>query len=68
MTTTIFPEVGSPVVLVSHGTTVTFQAAHAADEYAVTSTPYGNRSTGWSADKVREKIADLLEKGYEVQK
>lgn len=64
----LIPTVGHPVVLVSHGVTVTIQAAHAPNEYSITAAPYGNRRTGWSREEVAAKIEELLSKGFEVQK
>ena len=53
-------------IFVSHGQTVTIERAHSQiEEYAVTSFPYGGRSTGWTREEVEKKIEILIEKGFE---
>lgn len=69
MTNIHLPTPDNDIVLVSHGTTVTIQRNHSSvEEYAVESTPYGNRTTDWTREEVETKIKELLQKGWEVAK
>ena len=64
----ILPTVDNDVKLISHGTTMIIERNHSSvEEYAITCIP-GTRTTDWSGEEVKEKISNLLDKGWEYAK
>lgn len=64
----ILPTVDNDVKLISHGTTMIIERNHSSvEEYAITCIP-GTRTIDWSGEEVKEKISNLLDKGWEYAK